>query len=253
MQRIFVRSNFILISVLLAYFLGCQNPPEGALFDADTGTSTSTQRITVSNIQAGALAISYYDLDGKLLGVFEDYSLQNISPRGIAKIDNQDFVVSFDGGDQIKRYSLQGETKYTISNGFLTGNIYMMAADASRVYVIETNAIEAFGVNDQVRVGNPYITTPLGSCVLSTPRGMTINSAGNLVVVGTGNDDLNVYDVSTGTPTCVTSNTTMGNIDPVDVIAHSDGSLYVVTQVDDAVWKFSGDGTGAGTQIYRPA
>lgn len=152
-MKLFLRANAAMIVLFLSYFLGCQNPPEGALFDADTGTTTSSQRIMVSNILAGSLAVSYYDLDGKLLGVFNDYSLQNITPRGLARINNQEFAVAFDGSDQIVRYNLQGDVIYTITHGSFTGNIYAAAADSARIYAIETNSIEAFAVNDGVRVG----------------------------------------------------------------------------------------------------
>jgi hypothetical protein len=122
--------------------------------------------------------------------------------------------------------------------------------DRSRFYAIETNTIEAFDSPSGDRVGNPFISASTGSCVLSTPKGVAYGTGGRLFVVGTGNDDLDVYDVSGMTPSCVTANTSFGNLDPVAVLLHSDGKLYVATQGDDRIYSFNGDGTGAPVQFW---
>jgi glucose/arabinose dehydrogenase len=81
---------------------------------------------------------------------------------------------------------------------------------------------------------------------------MAFNAAGQLIVVGTGNDDINIYDVTDPlNPVCVVANTTFGNVDPVAVLAHSDGFIYVATQGDDRIYRFPGSGVGAGTVIFN--
>jgi glucose/arabinose dehydrogenase len=37
----------------------------------------------------------------------------------------------------------------------------------------------------------------------------------------------------------------------VAVLAHSDGFLYVATQGDDRIYRFAGNGVGAGTVIFN--
>jgi hypothetical protein len=237
------------VSVLVG---GCQNPPAGAFFYGSF--KLGEPRILITNIVAGNQAISYYDQTGTLLGIVKDYTFDNNSPRGIVSVSPLDFIVAIDGVDQLVRYSLVGETKYTVTNANLSGNIYQIEKIGTDVFVIETNTIESFSVSDGTRIGNPRINTATGACTLNTPRGLAVNSAGHLVVTNTGGTDpIFIYDISNiSAATCLVSNTSIGAQDPVAVLAHSDGYLYIATQADDAIWKMNGDGSGNATKIYQP-
>lgn len=86
---------------------------------------------------------------------------------------------------------------------------------SERYYAIEGNTIESF-TKSGLRVGAPYISASLGSCALNIPRGIAATGDGRLVVAGTGNDDINVYNVTGTVSTCVTANTTLaGTVDPL--------------------------------------
>ncbi|MCC6137742.1 MAG: hypothetical protein IT287_03865 [Bdellovibrionaceae bacterium] len=210
-------------------------------------------KIIISSQAAGSTAVAMYDIAGNFIRTLHDYNAEGNTPRALIPISPIEFLISVEGNDHIDRYSLTDGVSSFIENTNLTGNIFGAAKSGDYgLFVVETNTIEAFDVETGERIGNPYIATTVGSCVLNVPRAMTFNQQGYLVVVNTGNDDINVYDVSDPTaPTCVTANTTMGNIDPVALLAHSDGFLYVGTQGDDRIYRFAGTGVGAGTVVFN--
>lgn len=214
-----------------------------------------TPKIVVASNVAGEFALSLYDINGNFIRVLADYNPSNLAPRGLVPISEFEFLVSYDGTniDGVNRFSiLDGQDTY-IQDVNLSGNIFQLRKNANNdTFVIESNVIESFDELGQ-RINNPRIATTTGSCVLATPRGMTFNAAGNLIVVGTGNDDILVYDVSDPASTsCVQANGVFaGTVDPVAVLAHSDGFLYVATQGDDRIYRFAGDGSGAPTIVFN--
>lgn len=209
-------------------------------------------KIILASQQAGSMSLAMYDINGQFMQVLHDYVAQGNTPRGLAALSPLEFLISVDGNDHLDRYSLTSGLSTFVSDVNLTGNIFDIEKHAEYgVFVIETNTIEAFDLETGRRRLNPYIPATVGSCVLNTPRAMAFNQEGHLVVVNTGNDDINVYDVSDPSgPTCVRVNTTMGNFDPVTVLAHSDGFLYVGTLQNDRIYRFNGDASGAGTVIF---
>lgn len=214
-----------------------------------------TPKIIVASNVAGEYALAMYDTDGNLLRVLADYNPANTAPRGLMALNEFEFLVAYDGTnvDGIKSFSLiDGEDTF-VTDTNLNGNIFQMRRHETHgTFVIETNVIESFDDLGQ-RISAPRIGTTIGSCTLATPRGMTFNADGNLVVVGTGNDDILVYDVTDpANTTCVRANTTFaGAVDPVAVLAHSDGFLYVATQGDDRIYRFNGDGSGTATVVFN--
>tara|TARA_B100001248_G_scaffold261981_1_gene255350 strand:- start:191 stop:1120 length:930 start_codon:yes stop_codon:yes gene_type:complete len=237
-----------LISLVL---INCSSAPEGEVFWAAAGAGQT--RILVANVQNGNEAISIYDANGNVSGILDDFSLENLDPEGMVALNPTEFLISLDGIDQIRRVNIFGETLSTISNTNLNGNIYQIAANNDTVFVIESNRIECFEKDSGNRIANPCIDTNVGACTLSTPRSLTINADGNLVVINNGNDRILVYDVSDPTATsCISSNTAANGLNPVGVLAHSNGNLYISTQGDDQVYELAGDGTGGITSIYNP-
>lgn len=209
-------------------------------------------KIIIASQTAGSEAVVMYDLQGNLQRVLHDYNAEGSGPRGLVATSPLEFFIGVEGVDHVDRYSLTSGMSSFVENTNLAGNIFGLAKhDDYGLFVVESNFIEAFDMTTGERSGNPRVGTTIGACALNVPRGAVFNQQGQLVVVNTGNDDINVYDVSTGTTTCVRANTSMGNIDPVAVIAHSDGFLYVATTGDDRIYRFAGDGSGTGTVIFN--
>lgn len=216
-----------------------------------------TPKVIVASNVAGSFGLVMYDIRGNFVRVLADYNPANTAPRGLMPLNQFEFLVSYDGTniDGISRFSvLEGERNF-VTNTNLSGNIFQVRrSEDYGTFVIETDTIESFDDLGQ-RVNAPRIPATVGSCVLATPRGMAFNSSGFLVTVGTGNDDLNVYDVSDPmATTCVRANTSFaGTVNPVAVLAHSNGFLYVATQGDDRIYRFNGDGSGVPTVVFNNA
>lgn len=211
-------------------------------------------KIIIASNQAGSTALVMYDIHGNFLDVIADFASTNLTPRGLAGIDPLNFFVSIEGNDHIQRFNLLEGSTQTIADTNLTGNIFQMRRHARHGnFVIEGNTIESF-TDAGERIGNPRIpnTAIPGCTALNVPRGLAFNAAGQLLVVDTGSDDLLIYDVSQPlNPTCVAANTTLGNVDPVAVLSHSNGFIYVATLADDRIYRFSSTGLGAATTIFN--
>lgn len=238
----------------LVAILACSNP-SGEFFYGALGLGD--QKILVATQNTGSYQVAMYDLNGRLIDVIADYTLANDIPKGIAPFDAFSVAVLLDGVDRISRLSLTGQQVPEIANNSnLTGTLFHLAYDRvlERYYAVEGNTIEAF-TKAGARlagpgVGTPYINTPLGSCAIATARGVAATDDGRLFMVASGNNDLNVYNVSGATATCTTANTTMGATTPVAVIVHSNGLVYVATQGDDRVYSFPNSGAGSGTVVW---
>ena len=195
-------------------------------------------RIYVVNSQVTAptsYTVSVYNESGELIAILADYTKIGSPIRGIAAIDPFNFIISLENIDRIDNLSPLGATSTFAVNSLFNGTIYdVERSDAGDTYVIETNTIEKFETVNGIatRVGitaTPYINTTLTTCVLNTPRQMVFNAANNtLLVTNTGNDRINVYDVSgAASATCSSFNNSAGAVDPLPILAHSDGNFYV--------------------------
>jgi len=244
---------FYILSLTLILSLGCQKSTIDGFFHGSFGME---QKIIIASSAATATApylIVQYSIDGAFEKVLYDMTFDNKVPRGTAMVDPFNFLIALDTVDGILNFNyLSGVTTW-VSNANLNGTIGGIArASNGDVFVIETVNIESFDSNGS-RIGNPRIATTVGSCVLNgTVKGMTLSSAGTLIVGSQGNDDILFYDVSNrASTTCLAANGTLGNVDPVAIVAHSDGFVYVAhTGGTDAILKFNGDGSGASTSVY---
>jgi hypothetical protein len=245
----------ITVSACVVFAMGACSSDTSEFYYANL--DTGTPKIIIAANVAGNFGLVMYDINGNFVRVLADYNPANTAPRGLMPLNQFEFLVSYDGAniDGISRFSvIEGERNF-VTNINLTGNIFQLRrSEDYGTFVIETDTIESFDDLGQ-RVNAPRIPATVGSCVLATPRGMAFNSLGYLVTVGTGNDDLNIYDVSNPmATTCVRANTSFaGTVNPVAVLAHSDGFLYVATQGDDRIYRFSGDGVGAPTVVFNNA
>jgi len=232
----------------LVALIACSNP-KGEFFYGSLGLGD--KKILVATANPGAYTILMYDLAGQLVDVVADYTLAVDVPRGIAPYDTFNFMVLLDGVDRLQKVSLKGSAPADYADTGLTGTLYQLAFDGlnERYYGIEGNTIEGF-TKAGLRLGNPVIATTVGSCVLNVSRGIFATNDARLLVVGTGNDRLNIYNISTTTPTCVSTNTGLGATDPFAVIQHSNGLIYYADQVNDRVNSLPADGTGSPTVVW---
>ncbi len=198
--------------------LGC-SVPKGTLFYGALGKGESVV-IVANGVTNGAQVITAYTIDGVFLEVLSDSTYDNLTPKGLAKLDPFNFIAAFDGGSDIlgKVASIGGYTTF-VNNSNLSGTLFQMDYhQSSKTYfVIEGNTIEGFDSAGN-RVGsaaNPVINTTVGSCVLSTHRGIAIDQTNNRMFVTNSagaTQRLLVYDLtSPSVPTCLTTNSTMGN------------------------------------------
>lgn len=242
----------IFVYCLAAVALLSCSKDSGAFYMGSLGIQSP--KIIVTSQTAGSQAVVMYDANGQFLRVLHDYNSEGNTPRGIVPLSPVDFLITVEGNDHVDHYSLTHGLSSFIENTNLTGNIYNAAKhDVYGLYVIESNFIEAFDLRTGQRIGNPRIpNTAIGSCTLNVPRAITFSQQGFLVVTNTGNDNVNVYDVSDPTNvTCVRSNTLLAGMDPMAILAHSDGFLYVGTQGNDRIYRLNGDGSGTPTVIFN--
>lgn len=195
-----------------------------------------------------------YDLDGKLIDVLWDGTAVSEIPKGIARFDSFSFAVLIDGVDRIARLNITNKEMSTIAtNANLTGTLYQLAYDsnAMQYYAIEGNTIEAFTQSGN-RIGNPFIAATVGTCVLSTPRGLFVGSANRLLVANTGNNRLNIYNVGNGTvSSCTSFNSNFDGIQPLAVLEHSNGLIYVAGNASHVIYSLPNDGTGTPTVVWE--
>lgn len=187
-------------------------------------------------------AITFYDLNGNFVSV-TNLRKEGVTPRGLALDGHGSVLVSGDTNDSILRIDPQGRKQIFHGSSAFNGSIYDLVAHPylNLIYAIESNRIEVF--NKQGLLLSQYrIPTTLGSCTLKSPRGMTINSLGQLVVTNIGGtDNILVYDVTQPVARCLSS-TPFGN-NPYGILQHSNGFLYITTQGDDRIYRAYYDGT----------
>lgn len=249
MKRVY---SFVTSLVATSFLLAACGKESGVLYHGVLGLGDT--KIFVAGGVALSYAVTVYDVNGNLLEVLADYNQVADVPSGIAPFDAFGVVVSINGSDRLDKLNALygGYSTFALSAQF-TGNVYDVERVGSNYYVVEGNAIERFS-SSGARFNEPsataYITTPLGACALNTPRGLTTTSSGYLATVGTGNNNISIYNVSSGTAACVT-NVALSN-QPVDVTNHPNGYLYVTTLANDGIYRVNQNGTGA-TLIWNTA
>ncbi len=244
--------NCCLVLVLVTGVVACSKPSSDGFF---YGAFDNKPKLIISSSSVIATApyhVAQYSTDGVFEKVLYDSTFQNVVPRSMVAIDPFSFLIATETVDSILRFSLFDGPSTFVSDSNFTGNIFEMArTDNGDIFVIEGNFVESFN-SAGVRIGNPRIGTTVGSCTLAVARGMAVTASGLLVVGSQTNDDIQFYDVSNpAATTCSASNQTLGNVDPVAIVAHSDGYVYVAhSGGTDAILRFNGDGSGSSTSIF---
>lgn len=244
--------RFLIFSTLLLIWAGCSKPSSDGFYYGSLGGKQKLIITSTTSATASPFLIVQYSLDGVFEKVLYDLTFENRVPRGLAMIDPFTFLISTDTVDGILQYSYFNGVSTWVANANLAGNIYNVAKTSNGdVFVIESNTIESFDSTGN-RIGAPRIGTTIGGCTLSTARGMAVTANDILVVGSQANDDILFYDVSNpASTTCAAANGTLGNVDPIAIVAHPDGYVYVAhTGGTDAVLRFNGDGSGASTSVF---
>ncbi len=237
--------------LILSTVSACSKPSSDGFF---YGAFDNKPKLIISSSSAVATSpyiVAQYSVDGVFEKVLYDSTFDNVVSRSLIPLDPFSFYIATETIDSILKFSLFNGVSTFVSNSNFAGNIFEGArAGNGDVFAIEGNFVESFDASG-ARIGNPRIGTTIGSCVLNVARGMAVTQSGLLVVGSQGNDDIQFYDVSNpANTTCSTSNQTLGNVDPISVVAHSDGSVYVATVQTDAILRFNGDGSGSSTSIF---
>lgn len=227
----------------MSLLIGCQPGGESVL-------KIRERVLVVTSGDGNHRGVTIYDLEGNLISHVTDFRDEVSTPRGIAPFDDESFIVSTDGADAIYRVFYNGEKETFHGSNQFSGAIYgLERGPLGYYYAVESNRIEVFDGNG-VRLGGSLINTTTGGCTLSNPRGSAVTSAGALIVANIGGaDNILTYDITADPATC-SSSVAFGN-NPYDILVHSNGSIYVTTQGDDAVYQANLDGSGR-VSIYDP-
>lgn len=250
--------NLLSVLILLtSLLLSCAPQGEGINYLA---AGLNETRIYIVNAQTTAptsYTVTVYDDKGNFKGLLADYTRIGAPIRGITFLDPSHFLISLENIDRIDKLSVFGTTSIFGIDAQFNGTIFdLERASDGNVYVIEGNTIEKFDANG-VRYGitaTPYINTTIGTCVLNIPRQLAFNSAGQLLVTNTGNDRINIYNVNGATAgTCASFNTAGGAVDPIGILAHSDGNFYVGNSLaaNSQIVRYDPTVTGAPTVIFN--
>ncbi len=245
---------FTISIAAIAGIVSCKKADKGTFF---YGALSTEQKIIISSsstVTAAPFIVAQYSIDGIFEKVLFDSTFSSRILRSMAAITPFQFLISTDTVDGILKFDYFNGLSSFISNGNLTGNIYnLRRAKNGDVFVIETTAIESFDASGN-RIGNPRIpNTAIGACQITTAaRGLAINDAGTVIVGSQGNDDILFFDVSSpSATTCLAANGSLGNVDPIAIVAHSDGYVYVAhSGGTDAVVRFNGDGSGTASPVW---
>lgn len=238
----------------LAIVIGCQSAQEGEFFYGALGLEQKIIITSSGTVTASPFQLVQYSLEGVFEKVLYDSTFENRILRGIAVLDPFELAILTETNEAIQKYNLFDGISNFITNGNLTGNLYDLKQNpfTGDLFVTESANIESFDSRGN-RIGNPRIAATVGSCAITTQaRGLAINSSGYLIAGSQGNDDINMYNISnSGSTTCVATNQTLGNVDPIAIVAHSDGYIYVAhTNGTDSVLRFNGDLSGSSTTIW---
>lgn len=251
----------IVLGLLFAFLMIACSDKEGSFLQPPTAASAEVSYLITASGDSNTRSVVVYQADGALYSLVKNFRTDLGTPRGLGAITPTEILVSLDNTDRVHRLGWAGDSVGTdeiFTTSGLGGAIYDMEADSlGNVYVLESNRIERYD-STGAQVGNPYISATLGSCSLNSPRGMHLTSNNQLIVTDYNNDVILIYDVSTLTASCVSSNGTVLN--PYGIILHSDGFLYFTNFSDDQVWRANGDGSGGAvlttattTQLNNPS
>lgn len=235
-----------LINLILVLLLVSCAKPQGEFLLSPNQVSRPPLLVVLSS-DVTAKSLTYYELDGTNPVNFFSYRVLGHLVRGISYFDDEHLLVSLDTQDKIDKVGFDGTYQEFHNSPNITGNIFDIERDPvkNEFYIIEGNFIEKIdAVGD--RIGNPFINTTIGSCVLNVPKAMAILPNGNLAVINSGGTGaLNIYNISGTSATCVATAAIGGA--PSGILAHSNSYIYITTTTTDRVVRTDALGAGLTT------
>lgn len=224
-----------------------------------SSVSTLSGNVIVTTVttdpSTGPGVVSMIDQLTGQVSILADYFENSNFATGVAMLGAESIVAAVEGVDRLDRIDLRtGQTTTFAVHTGLSANVLRntaVAGDGS-VFVIEQNlnTIEKFSASGS-RVGNPFINTTTGACVLSNPYGIAYipgleriavinsNAAGRLLIY-----DLNGNCISSVTAAPFNANT------PTAIAYHARSNSLLTTFVGShAIWATTTAGASP-VQIY---
>ncbi len=255
----------LVYSLLFLILSSCSSGDENALDLQGTVPSGSIIITTVAtDPSTGPGLVTHLSSTGQIISSLKDYYSTGTSfATGSAFIPPESVLImvesTLDVADLVNLRTGASNNAVLFST-FLSGApVRQMAYSESEdsVYVLETQAgntgtIEKFGLASGQRLGNPFIATTTGSCVLANPYGVAFNPNNQRLYVISANGTagrLSVYDTS---GTCIQHVTAapLSTGTPSGITYHSLSNKLIVTFASThAIYSMNLDGTSP-TQIY---
>ena len=212
--------NFLKYSLLISTFLLLSCSSDEVSF------VKSGPYIVVASVATGPATgpglVTAYDSNGSIVQILADYFSQGTNyAAGVAHRGDLNFAVSVDGTDRVDLINLITGTTSSVNNSNISATpVRHIAVDTTGSFFVaesNTNTIEKFD-STNARVGNPFIATTTGSCVLASPWGVAVNPTNNRIAVissaasgrfslynsdGTCNTHTTAAPFNAGTPTAI--------------------------------------------------
>lgn len=239
---------FILFSSLIASCSG----DEATL--VNSGPYIAITSVTTGPATGPGIA-SVFNSSGELVTILKDFAASGTEyGAGVAHTGNLNFAISVDGVDRVDYVNMLSGVSSSIANGALTATpIRHIASDNSQsIFITEsnTNTIEKFDASGS-RVGNPFIATTTGSCVLASPWGIAVNPNNNRIAVisSAASGRFSLYN-SDGTCNTHVTAAPFNSGTPTAIAYHPKTGRWIVTfATTHAIWAVNETG-GSATQIY---
>lgn len=220
-------------------------------FDGATATNYSGN-IIVSTITTepttGPGLVSMFSSTGSLITTLRDYYSSGEWASGSGFFPPYSLFMAVEGSDRVEMLNLQTNVVSSITHIQLTSAALrgLAVTSAGEVLVSEgtVGTVERFTNGN--RDGNPFIAATVGSCALSSPYGVAVNSSnGDIAVVSAPGaaGRLSIYNSAGGCLAHVTGGT-LGTGAPQAVAYHAPTNTYLVTSATThAVHAYSATGT----------
>ncbi len=200
--------------------------------------------------------VTMYNSSGAVVSLLRDLYSTGEWASGSAFVAPYTIVTSIQGTTRLELTDIRTNSIASIVSVSLTSApIRQVAVDgAGSMWVVESAVaqqdVEKFTASGQ-RVGNPFIPTTVGACVLATPWGITYmpNTGYIAVISAAAAGRLSVYDTNGNCINHVTA-APLNAGTPTGVAYHpTTGMLIITFATTHAIWAMNYDGSGA-TQIF---
>lgn len=208
-------------------FNGLTSPSQATNYSGDIIVSTIT-----TEPATGPGLVTIFSPTGSVISTLRDFFSTGEWASGSGFYPPSTLYVAVEGTDRLESIDLQTNVVTPITNVQLSATPLRQIAVTStgNVFVAESNQNTVERFSNGKRDGNPYIPTTVGSCVLSTPYGVAVNSAnGDIAVVSSPGaaGRLSIYDSSGGCRAQITTGTIASGT-PAAIAYHAPSGKYLI-------------------------